>query len=655
MILLAGLALSLGEASGVSPWLRVIVGLLVFILPGCFIFLLFPTRESWDIIDIAVYGFTYSLALITILGLITRAFSLSIDTIEMVWFILTAVGFAAALKRWRNLPNGSVQIRAPLLAVLAIVLCQVGLYIHASIIATPSSKDQHRHHAVINGFLRDDPLGWKEPYYETSNAVADREYLTYWVLAQALVVDISHVPILHARFLISPFVVVMSVAAMYIAARNLGHSRRSSLIYVSLSLLALSLIAELEPQAGTRFFVRPQLDKVVSAFAIAPVAISTAYLCSVSGQRRAYFGYAVALLVTCSVHAIVGGFTVAIIGIWCLVCVVAKAGGRRHAIYIGLLALVVFAPTIMLRLATAETTIYNFDYVDDSVPQKMVVYDSPNPLNNGERYYAISPLAAGDLTYILLPLVILCVIARRLDDRSRLMLAYTIAISIGMFPYTAWIYGRLVSFNHVMRILWLMPFGYMIGFVIETVGKLLGRLIPPTKLYYVTLFGAWLRAAFVLSVLSATAYFLHFEGRADFSRDITTAVNGSNDLLEIAGYIDSRHDNRVWIAATDKFREQILAMHWKVISLSRFSPERMSYYSTLPIDYMRTQTADNSRLYEAHVPVEEKLAIVDRYGIDYLLFPKEYAWMVDALYQRDKQRFELVYSGETLRLVRIHG
>ena len=637
------------------PWLRVIFSLLVFILPGCFIFALFPARESWDIIDIAGYGFVYSLALITILGFLTRSFSLSIDTVALAWFILASVGFAAAIKRRRSLPHGAIRIRAPILVILAVVLCQAALYIHASIIATPSSKDQYLHHAAINGFLRDDPLGWKEPYYESGNAIADREYLTYWTLAQALVVDISHAPILRARFLISPFVVVMSVAAMYIAARNLGHSRRSSLVYVSLGLLALSFIAEHSPQAGTRFFVRPQLDKVVAAFAIAPVAISTAYLCAVSQQRRAYFAYVCALLATCSVHAIVGGFTVAIIGLWCLVSLVAKAGGRRQVIFIGLLALLVFAPTFVLRLVTAERTIYNFDAVDDTVPVKMIVYDAPNPLNNGERYYAISPLSAGGMTYILLPLVILCAIARRLDARSRLMLAYTIAIGIGLLPHTAWIYGRLVSFNHVMRILWLLPFGYMIGFVIETVRELLIRLRPRARLFGISLGGAWLRAVFVLCALPATAYLLHFEGRADFSRDIARAADDNIELLEIAEYIDSRHDNRVWIAATDKFRERILTMHWKVISLSRFSPERMSYYSNLPIDDMRAQTADNARLYEAQVPVEEKLAIIDRYGIDYLLFNKEYAWMVDALYQTDKQRFELVYSGATLRLVRIHS
>ena len=53
--------------------------------------------------------------------------------------------------------------------------------------------------------------------------------------------------------------------------------------------------------------------------------------------------------------------------------------------------------------------------------------------------------------------------------------------------------------------------------------------------------------------------------------------------------------------------------------------------------------------------MEEKLSIIDRYSIAYLLFPKGYAWMVDALYQTDKERFELVYSGETMRLVRVHG
>ena len=151
--------------------------------------------------------------------------------------------------------------------MLLILLIQVALYAHASVFATGSPKDQYRNQAAINGFLREQPLGWQEPYYESGNPIADRMILTYWVLAQALLVELSGAPILLARYLITPFVMLMSVAALYIFARNLGHGRRAALVFVCLGLLAFSLLADVDTQAGTRFFVRAQLDKVAAAFA----------------------------------------------------------------------------------------------------------------------------------------------------------------------------------------------------------------------------------------------------------------------------------------------------------------------------------------------------------------------------------------------------
>ena len=364
MILLAGLALSLADVTFVSPWLRIMVGLLVFVLPGGCLFALIPARDEWDLIDFVGYGFVFSVALITVLGFITRALALHIDTVEFIWHTLAIAGFAAVLYRWRRSAAIDLQLHAPVVAILAAILILVAHFAYASLFAADVNNDQFRHHAVVNGFLRDEPLGWAEPHYESGNRIADRMYLTYWVLAQALVVEISGAPILLARYLISPFVVLVSIAGMYVFARNLGHSRQSSLVYIGLGLLALSLVAEFDPQAGVRLLVRSQLDKVVAAFALAPIAISSAYLCSHSRHWRAYFGFGLAMWAVGTVHAVLGGFAVVIVGIWCAIRFVTGVGERRNALQIGLLTLILFTPAIFVRLGTADKTIYNFDSVD---------------------------------------------------------------------------------------------------------------------------------------------------------------------------------------------------------------------------------------------------------------------------------------------------
>ncbi|MCY3779759.1 MAG: hypothetical protein OXG78_05575 [Chloroflexi bacterium] len=653
-MLAAGLVLSFTEVSFASPWPRVIIGLLVFTLPGGCLFALVPPRDSWDIIDFVGFGFAFSVALITLLGLITRTLALSIDVIEIIWYLLAILGFAAVLYKSRQFSSVSPKLYAPVVLALAIILIQVAFYTHSSIFATSTTNDQNRHHAAVNGFLRDEPLGWAEPYYETGNPIADRMYLTYWVLAQALVVEISGVPILLTRYLINPFVMVMSVVAMYVFARNLGHERKSSLVYVILGLFAYSMVSDYSIQSGAQFYVRPLLDKIVAAFALAPVAISCAWLCANTGSGRAYFGFGLSFLATVSVHAIPGGFAAVIVGLFCLIRLLTDRVDWRNSLKLLILLTLLFAPAIFVRLNTWESTIYYFDELPEETGSNIHVYEAVNPLDNGNNLYAIHSNMAGALTYLLVVFAALSVAARRLDSRSKLMLAYVIAIGIGLLPYTAWIYGRLVSFYHIVRILWLMPYGYMLGFTLATMSTLLGRSLSANSRIL-----GWLASDRVLYllltiVLLLTAHFLRFSHGFDLSRDISHSARGDVEWLEIAEYLDANHDERVWIAASPESRSRAITLNWKVVELSRFSAERMSYYSKLPLAQAESQLNDNLRLYSADVSVEEKLAIVDRYGIDYLLFPKGYAWMIDALYQMDKQRFELVHSGETLRLVRAH-
>ena len=545
-------------------------------------------------------------------------------------------------------------MRALHLALFAIIFVQVLLYAHSSILAAPQSNVQNFHHGQVNGFLRTEPLGWSESYYETGNRIADRMYLTYWILAQALVVEISGVPIFLARYLINPFVMLMSVVGMYVFARNLGHCRKSSLVFVILGLLGYSLVMQIARQPGAQFFSHAIIDKVIASFALAPVAISSAWLCQKSVHRRAYFAFTLSFLATVSVHAIPGGFTATVIGIWCMVRFFAERGGQKNAIQIGLLMLVLLSPVILLRFTSEEPYLNKYYQVPEQGFREIAVFNAINPFDNGNRFYAINPHWAGNLTYILFALALVSVVVRRLDSRSKLMLAYVIAISIGLLPFTAWIYGRLVSVEHIVRVLWLLPYGYMLGFILETGCALAFRHVPGAKPILTELGKDKLLVLLLTMALIVTAHNLQLHYKSDFTKDISHATVDDHETLKIAEYIDTHHDERVWIAASPEERYRAMSMSWRVISLSHFSALTMSYYSRLPYDQAEKQRSDNLRLYKADVSVEEKLAIIDQYGIDYLLFPKQYSWMIDGLYQLDKSRFELVYSGETLRLIRVH-
>ena len=594
---------------------------------------MFSTREDWDLADVIGYGFSYSLAMITLLGLIARTLALSITTLELIWYLLALFGFGAvwfktgALRGHRSEPPAT---HPQLYLLLATLFGMMALYAHGSILMASNSDDQSRHHGMIHGFLRSEPLGWSEPYYESGNRIGDQDYLTYWVLAQALISKISGAHILLARYLINPFVLAMSVAAMYVFARNLGHCRKTSLTVVIVGLLALSLIAWKGRLAGNQLLVHAHLDKVLASFALAPVAISSAWLYANTGSRRALWGFALSFLACAFVHSVIGGFVLCIVGFWCLLQFVTDRGGRRQIVELALLAFALFFPSILLRLISSQPTITAF--------------------GSGGWYSGIEPRHAGLLTYVVFALTAVCALARR-DARSKLLLSFLVVIGLGLLPLTAWMYRIVLPDFQIRRVVWLMPYGYMLVFVISTCWSAISSRYSMNGSTVNRL-----RLSLLILAFPVSGYFLQYHSRADFSIDIASVPSEVSEFLDIAEYLDAQHDGRVWIAASsrDNLHNKAAGLHWKVISLSRYSAERMAYYSSLPLEQTAMQRADNFRLYDAAVPVEEKLAIIDRHDIAYLLFDQGYAWLVDALYQTDKERFEQVYSGETLRLVRVN-
>ena len=242
---------------------------------------------------------------------------------------------------------------------------------------------------------------------------------------------------------------------------------------------------------------------------------------------------------------------------------------------------------------------------------------------------------------------------RRADARASFLGAFVLAAGVGLLPYTASLYGRLVSVNHIIRVLWLVPYGYLLFFILDTAKARLreSKLFVQSKnAGYV---GERAIVVFCLASLLLTAHFLTTSGSVDYSRGIEIDREDL-ELLAMADYIESNHAGRVWFAGSPRYRRDLISATWQAVALSRYSVDRMVYYSGLPAEQAEMQEFDNFRLYSADAPLAEKLAIIDRYGIDYLLFHEKYAWMIDELYQHDKSRFELIYRGEEVRLVKIH-
>ena len=649
MVGLLGIASFLIDIAHILLWMRVAFAGVLFVLPGGFIFSLIPVRDSWNIIDFAGYGFAISLVLMGILGLLARTLHWTFDLIEIFWYGLIILGLIAFSLKMKNRSARLAKFSASSKALLAIILVQVLLFAYSGVFVI--NLDQHTYNAEVTNFLREEPLDWLEIYYDTGNLISDRFYLSYWTLAQSLMVDISGVHILQAQLMINGLMVLLTTVAIYIFARNLGHDPKMALIIVLLSLLCYSVLTQNGRQAGAQFFRRPIQDKLVAGFVLAPITISTAYICAVSRRRFAYIGFALSFLSMMFAHVMMAGFVLVAIGIWCLVRLVLDKQGRLNAIVIGLIAAVIFSPAVLLRLNT-DTSIYNYGDETVSARQKVLVDEESG-------FYIIHPNVAGTLTYTLLLLVSAAIVLRArmrkpFNNESMLMLALALTAGIGLIPYTAWIYGRLVSIPHIIRVLWLLPYGYMLSFVLQTGWDILCSYNPRIRDKTRWLQQDKVVIPFLSLTILVTVILLNVQRSVDFSRDIVSAFEREEELLEVAEYIESKHDERVWVLGSPDYRNVIPSISSKAITLSHFNSLRMILHSGISQEQAAMQIDDNLHFFNSYVSLEEKLSIIDKYDIDYLLFDPKYSHMMDMLFDFEAGRFELVYAQDSVKLVKIN-
>ncbi len=538
-----------------------------------------------------------------------------------------------------------VSVTKSAIGLLLIIAIQLSLFAYSGVLPIAFDYDQHTYNAEVTYFLRDEPLDWQEIYYETGNPISDRFYMSYWTLAQSFVVSISGIHILQAQMVINAIMVPLIAATIYIFGRNLGYDSTTSAIYVLVSLFCYRLLTE-QHQTGAEFFLRPIQDKLVVGYVLAPIALSTAYLYKAIQKRSQFVLYLLLFMSLMFTHVMMAAFLLVAVIVWCLLGVLPWRHFQRSALAVTVASLLLFSPGVLLRLTT-NTNTYNYGREKVGNSLRVLVYQDSG-------LYTINPNAAGALTYVLLPLGILAAIYRHKEDRSLLFAAIAFTAVIGLIPITAWIYGKLLSTEAMVRVLWIVPYGYMLGFVLESGYIWLYKRVPgmcqDTRWLHKSIV---VLPAAVFSIL-LTALLLGKYQNVDFSKDLTSVFRKKQDLLEIAQYLETAHDERVWILGSPDLRNMIPSLSERAITLSHYNDVRMISYSALPPERAAMQVQDNLRFYDYKVPLQEKLSILDKYEIDYLLYSQRYGNMMSRLFRWDAERFDFALRNSSVSLVRIN-
>lgn len=649
-VALIWMARLLGMGTHARLWLSVALGLIFFVLPGGLLITAAQGCRPVCIPRFISYGFTTSLVLISALGIFARTLHWTLDGILAIWVGLTVASalFFAHRSRGQRI-IGSRPSEQTLLCLLS-MLAVLSLFAFSGMHHQPLNDDQHSYHAEVLGFLDGEPFDWQEIYFDSGETISARFYLSYWTLAQALISAVSGQHILQMDFVINSLLMLIALCSVHAFARDMGASSRAAWLIALLHLLCLSLMLEHIRQPGGQFYSRILEDKLVAGFVVAPLAISAAYRASKSFCRSRVAEFALAFLGVMFAHMMMAGFVVVAILIFGALRIIFERTGRSQAMFLIALTLLLFSPGFFLRLQLREQpSVHNYGDEGLQTNRDVLVLNMRSPLDGSPLVLiSIRPQAVGLLLMTLLALVLPAAALRGPDAESWLMAALVVTAGIGLFPLTAWLYARLVSANHMMRVMWILPFGYMLAFVCRAVWSRwgAGMATSSSRLHIGAL------ALFGLPILSS-AYFLTVQRGVDFSRDIGAVIDSRQDLIALGDFVEAHHDERVLILGNLELRHDILSSSPQVMTLSHYRVGRMMSYSSMSLEEAQRRTDDHFNFWTDEVPLGEKLAILDRYAVDYLLYAPDDAGALQPLFAIDELQLETVADWEMFALARI--
>ncbi len=636
--------LLLGFDTHWQQWLLVTLGMCVFILPGGLLMCAWQKRLPLDAAWFVSYGFAASLVIISGFGLLGRSLGWTMEGLLLAWALLILAGLAVFVRRARGQPLFATSLSASDLAILLSAGLAASLFAFSGMHHQPYEYDRHHYHVEVFSYLDGNPFDWREPFYDTG-WLADRQAISYWTLAQAMVSRLSGQHIIHMDFIVNSLLMLVAMCGAHCFARNLGRSARNAWLVVLLHLLCLSLLLSDSAQPGAHFYMYLLTDKMVAGFALAPLALSSAYRALESPYRLGLVEFAIVFLAMFFVHVMMAGFVLVAVIFFCLARLLMRRRGQLQSARLLLLALALFSPAVYLRTQTdTRLIIYDYGVEAQENSAKVAVIDALNPLD-GLPMYMIQPSAVGLPAYILLAAVLLAAMLRRHEAESSLLIALVMTALIALLPFTAWLYGRLLTPSHMMRVMTILPYGYMLFFVGETFSRRWGGSVPSkTRLHMLAL------ALLIATPLSAW-HFLTTQRGVDFAQDISPVIDLDKDLRALGAYIEAQHDEKVLILTHNELTRKALSASPQAQSLSWYHIGRMVLYADLSTEEVKNRFDDNKTFWSGQLHTHERMPILDRWGVNYVLYKRKLSEMMGYLLEAFPQRLELVASWPSFSLI----
>ncbi|MCY4466384.1 MAG: hypothetical protein OXE46_12685 [Chloroflexi bacterium] len=130
-------------------------------------------------------------------------------------------------------------------------------------------------------------------------------------------------------------------------------------------------------------------------------------------------------------------------------------------------------------------------------------------------------------------------------------------------------------------------------------------------------------------------------------------IDSRRDWIELADFLAEHHDERVVVLSSPDLRNQVLSSSALVMELSRYHAKRMMSGSGLSQSEAQERIEDHFGFWSDDYALLDKVAVLDRHGVDYLLYSSAYDEVMQPIYAVDGLLVERLFAWEMFRLARV--
>ncbi len=643
-------------------WIKIGISFVVFVIPGASLYGIL-NKNCHSAGEATIVGFSFSILLITVLGLAARYENLSFSVIKNIFLglgiVITAIYLISVPRSWYTIKAGSFSNLMGLLPGILMTL-SIALIVTNRIL----SEDDQIYVAYQLYFQKSANIGFNEIIFGYNQLSPSRFWLVSIPLMQAFLSSMAHESsLVLASGYYEPFLAILSAISLYQFARGSGLSKKMASLAIVLQFTFLILLSDyLHP--GSPFLHQLGTDKAIAAFIIAPVFFSRFYMLFKDFNRNNLIIAILMSLCLSAVHPVIFAYAAFIAGLAILIAAKKSEFLKRSAI-VGLILGLGLLPQVAIRMADHPSNkIYAADEAlvqSDDAKQMISFWEGSNfygfnpvilKARIPDQPLSINPLFDIFSGYAWLGIPLLSTVLAVKSFKKDILAAYLLASitlpTLAGIPLTGWLIGIFFTPWMLERTTWLYPFGVSAVFLLNHIKGALAKKTPLIKskgfafsaLYLATLFCVGIIVLYMQE--NHAPDFQHFDRRSQ----------RYEELSRLGMDLDKTNTTSFRIIGTDGINDFIptFSVKGKLIS---YRPSDPTYSYFIPAAEHRQRMADRQAIFSDFIAPAEKLNILQKYQLKYLLIKTSELDSVKKLMNSYPEIFKKVFQTRNYLVIEV--